>query len=177
MSYGYAPQNSQTSWLPIEFDPPKEWERALELISKRERHTADIINVKVNGQFEQNEQLSAEQWFSTNPKASAKKTRYAYRKVFDMEALNNGPIPAATTLSFPHNIKNIVTPVRIFGTATTNTGKYIPLPYVDTAVPANNIGIYATQTNIVLITGTDIDGSAGNTLEQAYITLEYVKTP
>jgi hypothetical protein len=94
-----------------------------------------------------------------------------------MEALNDGFMPAASTFSFNHNIKNIITPVRIYGTATTNTGKYYPIPFVDTAVPANNIGVYADNTNIVLTTGTTIDGSAGNTLIQCYIVFEYIKTP
>lgn len=174
MTNSFAPINAQAAYLPIELDFPADEKMFREILSKRERLTASIVNVKEIGQYELNEIINAQQWFSTQPVGSPRKTRYTFRKVFDIVALNNGtPLAVATTYSFAHNISGLTIPTRIFGTATTSTGKYIPLPYVST-LQTDDIQIYLDGTNVVLKTGTTIDGGA-NTLTQAYIVAEYLK--
>lgn len=168
MSYpGFAPANTQSSYLPPEFDLPVELERFQDFISKRERLTASILNIKTNGNFNLVELLTAEQWFSvqTNPQ----KARYSFRKVFDMVALNGGNIGAGATATFAHGITGITIPSRIFGTATTTAPRYLPLPYAS-ATANLNIEIYADATNV-----TVINGAGQPALTQCYITLEYLK--
>jgi hypothetical protein len=175
-----GPSNAQSSYLPIEFDIPNDEKTSRELISKRERLTSSIVNIKENGQYETTELLTAQQWFNPNVSqatstTSPRQPRYSFRKVFDFVALNGGPLLVATTYSFPHGITGITIPTRIFGTATTSTGKYYPLPFVSATLNTDEIEMYATATNVVIVTDLTIDGGA-NTLTQAYFVFEFLKT-
>jgi hypothetical protein len=162
-----GPANSQTSYLPIEFDIPDDEKLARELITKRERLTATVLNVKEIGQYELVELLSAQQWFSTKAAGVTKQPRYGYRKVFDMVALNSGAnIPVGLT-SFRHNITGITTPLRIFGTAMVAGPKYLPLPYA--SATNANIEIYFDNLNV------NINNNFGSALTMCYITFDYTK--
>jgi hypothetical protein len=168
MSYpGFGPTNTQSSYLAPEFDLPVDLVRFQDFVSKRERLTASILNVKENGNYDLQELLTAQQWFSIQ--TTPKKTRYSFRKTFDMVALNGGNIAAGATFSTAHGITGITIPTRIFGTATTTTPRYLPLPYVS-ATANLNIEIYADNTNVVII-----NGAGQPALTQCYITLEYLK--
>lgn len=169
-SNSFGPINSQTAFLPVEFQLPKEDKDIRELISKRERLTASIVNVKEIGIYDLSETLTAQQWFSTQTQTGGniRKERFTYRKVFDMVALNSGNI-GAVTVAFAHNIPQLVIPTRIFGTATAIGPFYIPLPY--TSNTGNDIEIWFDQTNVNLI------NNYGANLQQCYITIEYLKSP
>lgn len=176
----FAPVNAQTAYLPIEFQIEGSEAYVRQLIAERERLTSSILNVKEIGQYETRELVTAQTWFNVNvTQASSMNTtrqpRYGFRKVFDMVVANGGPIPAATVVTLAHNITGITVPTRIFGSATTSTGKFYPLPFVDEALITNQIKLYADITNVVLTTGATIDGGA-NTLTQAYFVFEYLKT-
>src|SRR5438045_956932 len=99
----FQPANSQSTYLPVEFSLPDDPKQAQDFIIKRERQTADILNVKENGSYELIELLSGQQWFSTATGQEPKKTRYAYRYVMDLVAKNSGPIPAGLS-SFAHGL-------------------------------------------------------------------------
>lgn len=90
----FGPANAQSSFLPIEFDIPPDQNLMRELISKRERLTASILNVKQNGQYELLELLSAQQWFSTGGATAPNKPRYGFRQVYSFGAI----APGATLL-------------------------------------------------------------------------------
>lgn len=173
-----APTNSDFPFLPIEFQLPNNPDDYRDVIAERERSTADILNVKETALYETTELLTAQQWFVTGDN---QEKRYTYRKVIDF-----GGLPNAATKAIVHNI-----PVRaagttgvgdpgtlftkIYGVAThpTNTDpaiKSLPLPYVDPLVLANGIGLYVTDTNVVVFTA--IDYSAFTT---TYIVLEYIQ--
>lgn len=152
--------------LPISLDFPQEeiqWHETVQLYLKR---IANIINTKEGALYTLTEIANFQQYFTLT---NTQKFRNVYRKTFDMVFLNGGNIGAGTTASFPHNIVGITAATRIFGTATTTDVpvKFIPLPYVS-QVEAEEIQIYLTPTNVVLVNGT-------LTLTQAYITSEYVK--
>ena len=152
--------------LPISFDLPseqREWNETMQLMVKR---INSVVNTK-EGALYLPKEIATFQLYFTN--GEPQKFRNTYRKTFDMVDLNGGNIVAGATASFAHGITGIVDPTRIFGTATTTDVpvRYVPLPYVS-QVAAQNIQIYLTPTNVVLVNGT-------STLTQAYITFEYTK--
>ena len=81
-----------------------------------------------------------------------------YAKTIDV-----GALPNATSSTDAHGISP-VTIVRIIGTADNGTNQ-IPLPHFATA----GVEIYVDDTNINLVTTTDLSGYSG------YVTLEYTK--
>jgi hypothetical protein len=167
MSFGLGPLNSQSSYLPEQFELPEDSKLFQDFIAKRERLTSSILNIREIGTYEKGELLTAQQWFSlsNNPR----KARYSVRKVFDLVDMNGGPIPAGPS-SFPHGITGISVPTRIFGTATsTATPNYLPLPYVNVTTPGNDIEIYFDPTNVY------INNAYGSNLDQCYVTFEYIK--
>lgn len=160
----FQPSNALSSYLPVEYILPDNWMMAKDFISKRERLTADIVNIKENGTYELNEVLSGQQWFAIQQ--NPRRTRYTFRKVFDLVALNGGtPIPAGLS-SFPHSITQIQIPTRIFGTAT-SAGNFLPLPYA--SATGANIEIYFDNTNV------NINNAYGTDLTQCYVTFEFIK--
>ncbi len=165
MSYGFNPLYSLSSYLPEQFELPKDLEMFRDFVAKRERLTASILNIREIGSYEKVEQLTAQQWFSlTN---APRKPRYTFRKTFDLVDLNGGVIPAGPT-TLPHDILGISIPTRIFGTATAS-GNYLPLPFVNQTTLGNNIEIFFDNTNI------NINNGYGADLDQCYVTFEYIK--
>lgn len=175
----FAPSNSQSSYLPPEFQIPEDSEDAREFIAQRERLTATILNVKVNGNFELRELLSGEQWFNNNRSGANKLGRYGYRKVFDLVALNSGSaIPADGAFhAFAHNIDaaTITAPLRIYGagyiaSGVTNPPQFVPIPY-SSATANSIIELYFDKTNIQINVGTNNGGG----LNPCYVVFEYLK--
>lgn len=155
----------QVNQLPQSIDFPKDQDKFLEVLTNTYKRIADNVNGKEGGQFSFVEQFNSQQIFSKTPNIF----RNVYRKCFDMVMQNGGPILNGATVSMPHNINGIVAPTHIYGSATNSDSpiSYVPLPYV-TTTGSDQIQIYATATNVVLI-------NASTTLTQAYIYLEYVK--
>ena len=152
--------------LPISFDLPQdldEWRVEMELMVKR---INSVMNTKEGSLYTPLEIASFNLYFKNS---DTQNFRNVYRKTFDMVALNGGNLNPATTYSFAHGIDTIVTPTRIFGTATNTVApiSFLPLPYASTTV-ARMIEISATQTNVIIVTGNQA-------LSQAYITLEWCK--
>jgi len=84
-----------------------------------------------------------------------------YKKVVDI-----GNLPNATSKNVAHGIANIHNLAIIRGVATDGSS-YLPMPYTTTT---SQINIYATGTNIVVVTETDRSGFTG------YVILEYTKS-
>lgn len=164
----FGPVNTQSSYLPTDFTLPGDWDRCGELIAKRERLTARIINVKENGQYELNEILSGQQYFSTDPLGTPRRPRYVFRTI-----VNFGALPSTTTKTVAHNIA--ITPLTIFthiyGTATNPNTKFIPIPYINTGTPGDSVEIWVDATNVNIKT-TSANYIAFTTV---YVVLEYIK--
>lgn len=163
----FSPVNSQSSYLPVEFALPKDGKDFLDFINKRERLTASIVNIKENGNYENNEILSGQQWFATS--FTPKKTRYTYRTV-----VNFGTLPNNATGTAPHNIKvdqnTIFT--KILATATNPNTKFIPIPYINTGTPGDSVEIWVDAMNVNIKTT-----SANYTVfTTTYVVLEYIKS-
>lgn len=168
MSYGFGPANSQSSYLPLEFELPKDEREMRELVSKRERLTANIVNIKENGNYELNEILTAQQWFNPVNNLNTQQKLYTFRKV-----INFGVLPNAGTKSVAHNIavtnKTVFT--KIIGTATNPAVQSVPLPYVNVGTPADGVELWLDPTNVNIKTTT------ANWIGfiTVYIILEYIK--
>lgn len=170
----FSPGNSQSSFLPIEFDITSNEEIFRELIAKRERLTASILNIKENAQYEKRELLTAQQWFSSYS-SGAIKTNYSYRLTFDLVALNGGNIPnaATTTLALSAttqpaliSVPNSIQPLHGFGAVNNGANFFFlndPLVYVRT-----NVWTAAVQQ-------ISITNNTGAALTQAVWVLEYLK--
>jgi len=83
-----------------------------------------------------------------------------YRKTYDI-----GALPNATDKFTAHGISNLKIIARIYGSATTNDGYSIPLPY------SNSVKVSTSPTNITI---TTINNESA--YMRSYVTLEYTKT-
>jgi hypothetical protein len=166
----YGPNFSLPTNLPIDFDIPKNETEFKELVAKRERLTASVLNVKENGLYDKVELQSGKQYFSVTPYPAPKKKRAVFRKVFDFVELNGGNLVAGTTYTFAHGITPIVLMSDISGSATTTTPDYLPLPFVSATTVTDQIEIYADNTNVYMIVG-----ATQSNLIQAYVVLEVIK--
>lgn len=175
----FAPSNAQSSYLPVDFDLPREQNGLHDFVNKRERLTSTILNIKENGTYENSELLSAQQWFSTQAAGTTKQTRYAFRKVIDF-----GTLPNNATKSVAHGLTldDTVNPSTYFfteinGTAydtTTGGEKAIAIngTYYDIAAGAiaNPINLYVDQTNVNITTTSN-----RTNFTRCYVTLNYIK--
>jgi len=175
----FGPANSQSSYLPPQFEIPKTIEGIHEFVNKRERLTGTILNVKENGNYENNEILSAQQWFSVEPAGSAIKTRYAFRKVIDF-----GPLPNNTIKSVPHGLTldDGVNPSTWFFTEINGTA-FDPTQGAEKAISINGayydlvagnitdpINLYVDSTNVNITTTSN-----RTNFTRCYVTLNYLK--
>lgn len=165
----YGPTNTISPYLPEEFQLPVDEKQYREFISERERRTASNVNIREIGQFELQELLSGQTWFtvSNNPKRS----RSVFRKVIDF-----GALPNATTKSVAHNITMTSTgfftkviAVAKNPTAAAGTPKYFQIPYAS-PVLNDNIEIFCDDTNVYIKTGKN-----QTAVTQVYCVLEYIK--
>lgn len=149
---------------------PRDPDKFFEILTEIYKRIANSVNTKEGGLFSLQELFDSQQYFTTG---QPNRFRNVYRKVFDMVDLNGGPILAGATASFAHNITGIVAPTHIYGGATNSDVpvKYLPLPYVSATLVTDQVQIYLTPTNVVLI-----NGATQTDLTQAYIVAEYVKT-
>ncbi len=168
----FGPANTRSSYLPIEYNLPQDQTAWAESIAERNRLIANVINVKENGNYELQELLSAQQWFSTQAANQPQIARYGFRTTVDLVALNGGvPIPnggptilTLTSSTVPRAIQGGTIPLPSHGSATTSTGVWIflndPRVYVQFTPSTNQIVIF----NFV-----------GTTLTQCYFVIEYLK--
>lgn len=168
----FGPANTQSSYLPIEFDIPNDEKLSRELIAKRERLTASVLNVKETAQYEKRELLSGQQWFNTATSQASRQPRYGFRTTVDLIALNGGNIPNGVTTNLnltastiPPAISGAVTPLPSGGSATDTAGVFYFLNEAQIYVRFN------PATNIVSVTN-----NCGNALTQCYFEIEYLKS-
>ncbi len=168
-----SPTESDTPFLPIEFQLPTDQNQWRDEIAERHRLIADQINIRENGQYENttgaqpNRALTGQRWFTSGDNQTK---RYTYRSVVDF-----GTLPNAGSTSVSHGITTTANTLftRIYGVATDPGGaaitRAIPLPFVDPSALANGILLEVNATNVVITTA--IDYSAFTT---TYVVLEYI---
>ncbi len=170
----FAPINSVSSYLPVEFYLPDDEEIAKDFISKRERLTADILNIKENANYELRELLTAQQWFSTIAAPAAPRQRYGYRTTVDLVALNGG-------VNIPAGVTALVLPaVAAPGIPAAIVGYTIPLPSHGSATATDGVKLFLNDPQVYVrftsATNTiTITNNYGADLTQCYFELEYLK--
>ena len=87
-----------------------------------------------------------------------------YRKT-----VNTGTMPNNTRKQVAHGISNLGFIISMSGAAYGNS-TYLPIPYTDTT-SANSLGLYASTTDIILFTSTNM-----SYLTTSYVTLYYTKS-
>lgn len=172
----FAPANSYSSYLPVEFDLPVEPEAQRQFVNKRERLTASILNVKTNGNYESRELLSADQWF-TSIINGVSVGKFGFRFTFDLVKLNAGPLPPGlTTINLslvpapngPISILGITSPLPSYGSGTIAGPIYV-FTGTDFNVTFDNTVPAAQLINITNNTGVN--------LTQCYWVFQYLKQP
>lgn len=170
--YGFGPANSQSAFLPEDFYLPEDSEQARDILAQRENLTATTLNVREIGQYELEELITGQTWFSGpsgnqfNGRETKKRT--CFRRTFNLVELNNGPIVAgATIIRIYPPISGIVIPINAFGGATITGPQYVFLP-------SPNLDIVMDNTDPEKQTLT-ITNNVGSDLIQCYVTIEYLK--
>ena len=178
----FGPQNSVSSYLPPDISLPEDGRLSSELYSKRERLIANLLNIKENAQYEKDELLSGQQWF-TSQTSGVLESNYVYRISFDLTRFNapftpSVPVPVGLTVftlnadptvtqPISINIPTNIFPVHGFGAASNGTNFYFindPLLFIRT-----NIWTNALQQVIVT-------NNTGAPLTWCVWVMEYIKT-
>ncbi len=171
MSYGFGPANSRSAFLPSEFELPEDNVIMRDTIGDRENLTSNLLNIREIGQYEKTELLNAQTWFRPNSNQSygqSDKSRYGYRRTFDLVEMNLGPITAgATTLRVSPAITSMVIPTRAFGAGTIAGPQYVFFPNDQVRVVFNNSDPSAQTITIT--------NNLGANMTQCYVTIEYLK--
>lgn len=154
--------------LPISVEFPSD-DRFIEVMSLLYKRMANAINTKEGSLFPLIEIGNFQQYYI---QSSPNTFRNVYRKTFDMVNLNAGPIAAGATVSVAHGITGLVKSTHIYGSAKNSDvpSKFIPLPYVSATLITDQVQIYLTSTNIVLV-----NGATQSILTDASIVAEYTK--
>lgn len=164
----FAPANTASTYLPVEFQVPQD-DLFYEFISKRERLTASILNLKENSNYQRIELLTGQQWYIPNGSTSLIQ-RYGFRTVADLVQLNGGPIGAGvtnivlTTSTIPASIVGSTVPLPSHGSATSASGVYFFLNDPQVFVR------FTPSTQTITITN-----NFGSNLTQCYYVFEYLK--
>ena len=158
----YGPSNSDSPQLPIEFQLPDDQDYWGETISERHRLISDVVNIKENGQYENTEILSGQNWFTVNDNQNK---RTVFRQVYILPA-----IAAGATHTQAHNISSISLFTRMYGTCITDVVDYRPIPFTDTTAANLQISLRVVGANIEVI-----NGAAAAPITSGIIVLEYIK--
>ena len=127
-------------------------------------------NSKDSGVYDQTETITGQQYIPIYPPEGS--ANAIYRGVLRM-VVDFGALPNSTTKSVAHNIPNMnsdYSVTRIYGASTDPDTLYIPLPYASPTL-ANNIELYADNTNVNVVTGSNRTGFTRTFIVIEYITL------
>lgn len=145
--------------LPISLELPREnSEKFYEILELFIKRIVNAVNFKEGSLYDLNEVANFQQFFTDG---DVQNFRPGYRFTYRYDG---------TSATITHNISGITECTRIYGTAVTAAGDFIPLPYVSPTA-ANQIGLSVTSTQIIISKG----GSAP-ALTKGIIVLEYLKT-
>lgn len=174
---GYAPRNTISPYLALDFQLPQEESKFREFIAERERTTATILNTHEIGQYELQELLSGKTFYSEGQ--SPRKPRYVFRKVLQWEDETNEDspnLPNTTIGSMLHGITltsdgfftNIYA-VSKNPAAVAGEQKYIKISFAS-PTSADNIAIWCDDNRVYIETGKD-----RSAWTETNIILEYIK--
>jgi len=154
--------------LPVTQEWPLDPKQLQEQLTIFYRRISNTVNSKEGGLYSSQEFFSNQQYSLNDPGTF----KNVYRKCFDMVALNGGAIAPGATASFAHGITGIVQLVHMYGGAKNSdaTPKFIPLPYVSATLVTDQVQVYITSTNVVLV-----NGATQTALTSATLVVEVLK--
>lgn len=118
---------------------------------------ASKVNQRVIGVYATNFQsITGESWYLTGNEGR----QQTIRQVFQITGTGN--------IAHGLNISSFSGITRVYGTFTDGTNWY-PLPYVDVVAANNQVNVYVTPTNIVIMGGA---GGGQPTVSSGWVTLE-----
>ena len=146
---------NQVPFLRVQRLFPQEMQQLTIEVDRSYTDIASAVNARTIGIFTTNNSVqTGETWYQNG-------IRYeGFRRFYPFTAAGN----------IPHGINtdNIFAFVKIYGTYTDGSNWY-PLPYVDTALVANQVSISVTPTNIVITAG-----ASSPPITQGYLVLEWL---
>lgn len=157
--------------LPVSMEfPVGDDKRLAESLTLSYRRIVNTVNTKEGGLYSAQEYTSNQQYSLTDPSVF----KNVYRKCFDMTIVAgvSTPIPAGATRTIAHGITGFTELVHAYGGAKNSdaTPKSIPLPYVSATLVTDQVQIYMTATNVILV-----NGATQTTLTSATAVFEYLK--
>lgn len=148
----------QSNQLPISIDFAKlESEEFNNQISLTYKRIADSVNKKEGSLYLTQEIANFKQYFTANDPQT---TRNAYRKTFDIVALNGGVVAPAATVTFPHGITGLLYTALIYAGCANSGGEFFTVVYPQA---------YLTTTDVVFT------NSSASDVTQCYVVAEYLK--
>ena len=183
-----GPTESDTPFLPVEFQLPNDFEEVKDEISERHRLIADQVNAREVALYEPSSDtaptkvLTGQRWWGLTAAGviDSRLKRYAYRSVVDFGALPNMatksvahgiPVTAASA-GPPATVGTQFT--KIYATANHPTNvhpatKAIQIQFINSTPTGDDIELRITSTHVTIKTTTAT--FAG--FDQCYVTLEY----
>ena len=174
MSNNFAPMGGLQSYLAPNLDlphPKDEPELFYEVMNERERDTASVINVKENGIYQLEEQLTSQTWFAV-PGTRTTQTRDTFRTV-----VNFGALPNDTSKSVAHGISvsSSTSFTKMYAIATnpsaTGTTPFaFPIPGFDPSDITKPVNVWVTTTDVTIESTSNLTAYT-----TCYVVLEYLQ--
>ena len=136
----FGPSNTSTPFLPQNRSFSKDPEQFLIQITNLYADIARYLNAREIGGYQNIEQVSGQFFTDTT---NAQQPKSGFRKVFPFSDAN---------LNFAHNISNL-TRTSYIGGSFTDGSNFYPLPFVTADAGADQVEIYLTSTNVVIVKG------------------------
>lgn len=169
------PSGSEASFVPESINLYDNWENErlilMDYLIKasyaiNDREIAQYQNAQLTGGVNVSVTETGQEWFGTTPQ----QPRYGSRTVVTTSLTDKSG--GIGTLTVPHGITVTANTrfTRIFGTASNPGVKYLPLPYVDADLVANNISVWVDATNVNIRYATNLSAYT-----DAYVCIEWVE--
>lgn len=151
-------QALQVNQLPVSLEIPTDPKQFQEVISLLMRRVVDAVNKKEGSLYYPQELGNFQSYFTPGMPFVF---RNVYRYVFDLVAINGGPIAGGASVTYAHGITSFVNGTLIYVTATDTNGLSFTATYPYSSMDATNI--YFTNPE------------AGTALVAAYFIAQYTK--
>jgi hypothetical protein len=149
-------------FVPVNTTYSEDQEQYLIQITNQNALLGNTLNIREVAVYDLLEILNGQLWYATDatdPTFPANK-RADFRQVYTF---------SDASLTFAHNIANLIQATRIYGTFTDGTFFY-PLPYVDAAAATNQVAIKLSATQVIIT-----KGGGAPAITSGVVVLEYLQ--
>ena len=166
----FSPSSAFNNYVPNDLVIPTDLDEMNLILTDYFRYIVDSLNSKEIGIFNEQEFADGQIWFNA---ANVQQPRYGLRKV-----INFGVLPNAANKAVAHgiNVTANTSFTHIYATATNPTAVFpaifsVPIPYVNVAIPGDDIQLYVDATNVNIQTST----ANWTAFTTCYVVLEYLQ--